>query len=108
MSLCPTCGQMLPKQKVLNAEELLNILTIGSPHREVYRGESGEWWVTYGGGQASYEAVSELLQRNLIHSVYSDCPNDAFHIGKTLDVQATIAERKKHRRAKDASQIYVE
>lgn len=89
------------------AESLLNILQNGVPHRQVYRGHGGGWFVTYGHGQVSYSAVNELLTRNLISPVYSDCPNEAFHTGKTLDVAATLEERKKHRRAKDAPLIYV-
>lgn len=89
------------------ASSLLAILTNGVPHREVYHGRDGGWFVTYGGGQVSVEAVQSLFDRGLIVSVYNNCPADAYHVGRTLDVKRTMEERKKHRRGKDAPKIYV-
>ncbi len=103
---CPTCGQ--PIRHLLDAHNLLEVLTNGLPHREVYHGQSGGWWVTYGGGEVSADAVRELVERGFIRSVYNSCPDEAYHVGRTLDVDATMAERKKHRRGKDASKIYVD
>jgi hypothetical protein len=92
------------------ASALLDLLTNGHPHREVYiaGNGSGEWYVTHGGGQVDVEAVRELVAGGHIKSVYSDCPNDCYHVGRTLDVERTIEERKKHRRGKDAPKIYME
>jgi hypothetical protein len=50
---------------------------------------SHQWWVTYGGGQADEAAVRALVEQGKIHSVYSTCPNDAYHIGKTYDMKAS-------------------
>jgi len=81
--------------RLLDAEELLEILTNGTPHREVYRGQGGGWFVTYGGGRTSAHAVDILFQGGQIHSVYSNCRNDAYHVGRTMDIDKTIAERKR-------------
>jgi hypothetical protein len=90
---------------LVDARWLYDLLKDGRPHRKVYRGKNG-WFVTYGGGEVSSDAVRELVERDLIHSVYNSCPEDCYHIGLTLDVDATMAERKKHRRGKDAPKIY--
>jgi hypothetical protein len=91
------------------AAALLDLLTNGQPHREVYiANDRSGWWVTYGGGQVDEAAVRELVAGGHIRSVYSDCPNDCYHVGRTLDVARTMEERKKHRRRKDAPLIYVQ
>lgn len=89
------------------ALELLKLLTIGTPHRHVYAGRDGGWFVTYGGGEVSAHAVRELLNAGAIQDVYSTLKNEYYHVGLTLDVERTKEERKKHRRAKDAPLIYV-
>ena len=90
------------------ARALLDLLTNGHPHRNVYRADNGSgWYVTRGGGKVDVEAVRELVAGGHIRSVYSDCPDDCYHVGRTLDVGRTLEERKKHRRAKDAPLIYV-
>src|SRR5687767_11723517 len=58
---CPTCGSHLPDGKALGPEALLQILQHAHPHREVYRSDDGDWWVTYGGGQADPRAVRLLV-----------------------------------------------
>lgn len=107
MATCPTCGQLI--KSASDAEQLLDLLTRGTPHRGVYRAQNGSgWYVTYGGGQWSEEAVMWLVNSGRIRSVYSNCPNDAYHVGRTLDIERTVAERKKHRHAKDAKPVYVD
>lgn len=109
MNRCPTCGgPVKPLRHLVESDELYDLLMNGTPHREVYHGQAGGWWLTYGGGEVSPHAVRDLLGRGIIQSVYSDCPNEAYHVGKTLDIQATLEERKKHRRAKDALRIYTD
>lgn len=93
---------------ITDPDDLYKLLRDGQPHREVYRGQSGRWFVTYGGGEVACSAVEELVERELIHSVYSNCPRDGYHVGKTLDVGATNEERKKHRRRADAPLIYTD
>jgi hypothetical protein len=95
--VCPTCGGPLKKPKaspIRDADWLLGVLK-GYPHREVYRGHNGGWWLTRGdGAEIDPDAVRELLRRGEIVSVYSDCPNDAYHVGRTLDTKRTIEARK--------------
>jgi hypothetical protein len=103
MAVCPTCGQ-----QVARADEvtwLLTVLKTAVPHREVYRGQDGHWYVTYGAGRVSPQAVEELKRCGEIVSVYSNCPNDAYHVGRTLDYERTIEARKKH--GKGAPLVYV-
>jgi hypothetical protein len=79
----------------MNAEQLLDVLRHSSPHREVYMAKySHRWLVTYGGGEASAAAVHQLVQGGQIQSVYSNCPNDSYHIGRTWDYERTMAARK--------------
>lgn len=89
MSTCPTCGGSGEiREHSLNADELLSVLTRGEPHRHVYRAAKGGWYVTYGGGDTSYEAVQELITRGAIHSVYNgEAMDQSYHVGKTLDMQ---------------------
>lgn len=95
---CPTCGQTMPK-KLLNAAELLDVLTRGDPHREVYRGDrTNRWFVTYGGGETTFEAVQDLVRRGEIHSVYSCCADSAYHVGRTVDWDRSVFSPKKARR----------
>ena len=104
MTQCTKCGQLIPS--IRDAEWLLDILTNGTPHREVYHGRDGGWFVTCGGGEVSTHAVEELVRRGLIASVYNDCPKEAYHVGRTWDVKRTLEARKKL--GKGAPHIYVE
>lgn len=104
MAHCTKCGQLLPSER--DADWLLNILTNDIPHREVYRGRDGGWWLTYGHGEVPAEAVRELVRRGAIVSVYSNCPNDAYHVGQTIDIDRTMAARKKL--GKSAPTYYIE
>lgn len=106
MTNCPTCGQPITAT-TRDATWLLELLTNGVPHREVYHARDGGWFVTYGGGQVSAGAVQSLIDSKLIASVYNNCPADAYHVGRTLDIERTMEERKKHHRGKDAPKIYV-
>lgn len=95
---CKECGQVLPRQEPhpLSEAELLAALRDETKHREVYKSRDGEWCVTYGGGVTSDSAVQSLRMRGLINPVYSSLPNDAFHIGQTIDCEATLAARKRY------------
>jgi hypothetical protein len=79
----------------LNATELLDVLRNGTPHRHVYKGQDSNWYVTYSGGKTSFEAVRELLRKRLIQSVYSTPGLECYHIGPTIDCEASMAERRK-------------
>jgi len=56
----------------------------------------GSWCVTYRGGTTSEAAVMSLKAKGLIRPVYSNMPNDCFHIGPTIDCDATMAARKRY------------
>jgi hypothetical protein len=88
------------------AASLFTLLRDGAPHREVYRGRDGGWFVTYSGGEVSADAVRELVKARLVRSVYSNCPADSYHVGKTVDVERTTEARRLH--GKHAPLIYVD
>lgn len=96
MATCPTCGQQVHRPNETGV--LLELLKHGQPHREVYVGRDGLWYVTYGGGPFSVQSVQELRRRGEIVSVYSNCPDDAYHVGRTIDMDRTLAARKMHGR----------
>ena len=89
---CSKCGQEIGR--LLDEIDLMKILQMGTPHREVYRAQKGGWFVNYGGGETSDEAVTNLVMRGEIHKVYSNC-NDTYHIGRTWDCERTMAARRK-------------
>ena len=87
---CPTCGQPLPPSR--SANQLLSLLQDG--RREVYKGQDGLWWVTYGGaGPWPDFAVRELVSAGKIRPVYSDLPDACFHVGRTIDSEKTLRGR---------------
>lgn len=90
MMRCPTCGQSLPECGGDEAERLLGVLTNGMPQREVYITNDGEWFVTYGGGQFSADAVNWLATAKLITQKYSNCPG-CYYVGRTIDMDASLA-----------------
>lgn len=104
MTRCTKCGQLIASAH--DAEWLLDILTHGTPHRTVYHGRDGGWFVSYGGGEVSRTIVQNLVAQGLIASCYSDCPKEAYHVGRTWDVQRTLEARKKLGKA--APNIYVD
>ena len=83
MKHCLTCTC----SPLLSADELLSILTHGQPEREVYRGaNSNRWFVTYSGGETSFEAVQKLVQSDKVKRKYSNC-DSGFYVGETIDIQ---------------------
>lgn len=93
VSVCPTCGQHIPNTPS-PADDLLRLLRQSKPHRQVYEGQDGGWYVSYGGGRTTRQAVDELVARGVIVRCYSDS-DGMYHVGKTLDVEATTRERKR-------------
>lgn len=106
MLRCPTCGSPIA-QHGANSDWLLDILT-RDPDRFIYRGRDGGWWLTKSRGELDPNVVRDLIRRGAIVSCYSDCPDDAYHVGKTIDIPRTMEERKKHRRKRDAPKIYTD
>lgn len=70
------------------AEEVLALLK-SDPRRSLYKGQDRRWYITYGGGEVPLEVVRALVATKAVNSVYSDCPDDSFHVGPTLDCEAT-------------------
>jgi hypothetical protein len=99
---CPTCGQQIG----IGADKLLDLLRHGVPKREVYKGQDGRWYVTYGGGGPISDAtVRSLVERKLIQRTYATY-DGSFQVGPTIDIGATQERRK--REGKKAPLVYVE
>ena len=103
----------MSKPQPLSAEatRVLQILTNGTPHREVYLAAHSytDWWITYSGGQAQDAAVRELINAGLIVPIFSSS-GGCYHVGKTLDMEATQAARAKvkDRKMRIAIRIYTD
>lgn len=102
---CTTCTCSIGP---LNADQLLAILTFGTPHREVYRAAKGGWFVTHGGGEADAHAVLILVENGAIHSVYDTTPDSGYHVGKTLDMKATQEARRGKRKTDGKICVYTD
>lgn len=87
---------------IQTSQELFDLLKNGVPHREVYRGHKGGWFVSYGGGEVDADIVGKLVNQGLVKAVYSDCPNDCYHIGETVDVDKVLEERKRIKNVSNA------
>ena len=79
---------------ITDPQELFDLLTHGPSHRRVYHGRDGRWFVTYGGGEVSADAVLTLRREGKIISVYSNCPTEAYHVGRTVDWKRSMERRK--------------
>lgn len=68
--------------------------------REIYRGQDGNWYLTYGGGQVDPELVRSLVESGRVRRVYVGC-DEGFHLGRTIDLEASVEHRKQtgYRRA---------
>lgn len=88
------------------AQRLLRKLTLARPHREVYIARDLRGWrITHERGQVSTTAIMDLVYARLIRSVYSNCPCYAYHVGQTIDVEATKKVRLK---GNSAPLVYVD
>ncbi len=102
VKICPTCG----REFSLDANTLWQILLNGIPHRQVYLGSDGNWYVTYLGQSTTHDAVQYLLHQGIIQPCYNDM-SGTYHIGRTIDMKATLELRKQYRRSRDAPLVYV-
>lgn len=93
-----------PRKDFLSEEELFELLKNGTPKRDVYKGQGGGWYVTYGGGRVAEETVRSLIRRKLIRRTYKDYAG-SFQVGPTIDMAATQELRK--RDGKDAPLVLV-
>lgn len=103
MTTCPNCGQPMLGNQI---DRLRDLLRSGQRHRHVYMAQSGGWYVNHGGGPVPFEAVQALLQQGEIARVYDDCA-EAYHIGKTINMAATLEYRKGKKR-KDWRSVYTD
>lgn len=94
---------------ISSADELLALLK-DHPDRMVYFAASGRGWFISRMkiGLVPESFVNELVARGDIHSCYSSIPHEAYHVGKTLDIEATKSERLKHSKGSDAPKIYTD
>ena len=93
---CPTCGQSVSRRQYVatTAAELVAELR-SRDKRMVYRfTDNSGWGLTYG-GRVSPEAVADACRAGLIHECYSNAPGDAYWLGRTIDVEETLLERKR-------------
>lgn len=94
--VCPTCGQPLPHERyeANTADEVVAALD-ARDGRMVYRFNDDSGWGFTNGGRARPAAVMSAVARHLIRPCYSNAPNDAFWLRRTIDVDPTVALRKK-------------
>jgi hypothetical protein len=110
---CALCGQRLPvppdpadrRGVITDEHELLAILTERA-EREIYRSEMGSWHYTNAGKDRRRVAVAlihSLIRRGTLRPVYSNT-RDAYWLGRTIDINATLAARRMH--GKKADLVY--
>jgi hypothetical protein len=97
MTNCPTCGQPVPAKPLMDAPSLLAAM---DGDCDVYKGRDGNWYVTYGGGQASNQAVHTLRVKGEIEPTYPDCLDCYSLPSRAADVRHKIAARGARRSAK--------
>jgi hypothetical protein len=106
---CPKCGQVLSVGGTSTDPDLLLRLLKERNNRMVYRGhKTGRWLVTYRSDgkpdcpEFTDAAVRDLIDRGEIRSCYSNCPDEAYWLHQTIDVDAAMAERPRRMSRKDA------
>lgn len=83
---------------IASEDELLAILASADPKgklHQVYRSQAGTWHYTYSGRDAHRIAphlITALVGSGVLHRVYNDT-GDAYWLGQTMDIDATVAER---------------
>lgn len=79
---------------IVETEDLLSRLRGGL---EVYRIDGTQSWTLTrtGGVRVDRKLVERLAAEGIIRSVYSNCPRDSYHLGRTLDVDRTLESRKR-------------
>lgn len=93
MKICPACKQPITNN-LMGSDNLLRALKAEPSKRQVYITNDGRWFLSHGGGQADPAAVRKLAAQGAIQPVYSTLPNSSYHVGRTFDVERTLAARK--------------
>ena len=100
---CPCCGQPLPsktigaRRLIETAAELLDMMRVGN--RDVYRTTDGYWRLTHSQGDphaVEPNVIRLLVENGTLRPTYSNT-DDCLTLGRTIDVDATVARRKKER-----------
>src|SRR5690348_6852294 len=100
---CETCGKVVvPEPKaatyhVITTEGELVTLLKQMERRMVYRFKDrhNEWGLTHGHGlRVAPALVRSAVKAGILHSCYSNCPDDAYWLGSTIDVDATLERRR--------------
>lgn len=90
--VCPTCGQPMPR-RLLGTDDILALLRLDCD-RYLYRSPKGTWHLTSHRGEADRRAVAGLIESGTVRPTYSTA-TDCFWLGRTIDIDATLAERKR-------------
>lgn len=104
---CPVCGQhykpegSVPRkwQLVNNADELVAMLKVKGPDgqmRQLYRAQDNTWHCTFSGNNrhiVDRRLITELVGSGVLSRVYNDT-GDAYWLGQTIDMDATMAKRR--------------
>lgn len=60
----------------------------------LYRTNGGDWAVTTNRGRVPADVAAKVIASGLVASVTSRSPNDAYHMGQTMDYEATMRARR--------------
>jgi hypothetical protein len=86
-----------PHPTISDPDALYDILCHATPHRELYKTQSGEWRITYDRRPIDTLAVRRLVASGRVASVYSTHPTIGYHVGRTIDTDRTMEARKSGR-----------
>lgn len=90
-NICPVCGQQT-NEVIDDKEDILKYLR-SNRERQIYKGRDNHWYLSHGGGEVSTRVLNSLISDGLVRQVYSNT-QDVWHLGKTMDAEATLAFRK--------------
>ena len=97
---CPNCGFRFTDQahgrRIIDGEEELLEILRGDKTRMVYRTTDGNWCYSSPGNDhhvIDAAVVEELVSKNILRPCYTNT-TDAYHLGRTLDVDRTLAARR--------------
>lgn len=104
--ICPTCGQAILSERYAAATAAQLVAALKErPRGMIYRFADQYGWGMTHGGKVHPQAVHDAVAAKLIRPCYSNAPRDAYWLGQTIDVDASLALRAKTGR-RDAA-VYV-